>query len=140
MNPILQNAIGYTYYDEEKQVIRYKLSGLVKSSLIIEHLKAVEEFSKKNQVLAAIADITALRGTYKKTFDYFKNHYYPVMGKQGQICSAILVSEDIITHFLSNEMKVLSTEVIIRNFINEDEAEKWIEKMIVKHKKKYHLK
>ncbi len=108
--PITQNMIIYTdkistiEYDEESQNITYLGRGFANKDLFIDQLKAVIEFSKTSKVTSTIADLRRLQGSFKNIFDYLHNEYYPALKSQGLKCKAFIISEDIISTYLTNEL------------------------------------
>lgn len=101
---IYKDKISTIEYDEQSQNITYLEHGFAKKELLIDQLRAVIEFSKKNHITSAIADFRKLQGSFKNIFEYLNIEYYPALKSQGLKCKAFVISEDIISTYLTNEL------------------------------------
>ena len=101
---IYKDKISTIEYDPESRNITYNERGFAKKELLIQQLKAVIEFSKKNHVASSIADFRRLQGSFKNVFEYLNTEYYPALKSQGMKCKAFIISEDIISTYLTNEL------------------------------------
>ena len=100
---IYKDKISTIEYDVDSENITYNEHGFAKKELLIEQLKAVLEFSKTHRVASSIADFRKLQGSFKNIFDYLNTEYYPALKAQGLKCKAFIISEDIISTYLTNE-------------------------------------
>ena len=101
---IYKDKISTIEYDPESQNITYNERGFAKKELLINQLKAVIEFSKENRIASSIADYRRLQGSFKNVFEYLNTEYYPALKSQGMKCKAFIISEDIISTYLTNEL------------------------------------
>ncbi len=101
---IYKDKISTIEYDPESQNITYNERGFAKKELLINQLKAVMEFSKENRIASSIADYRRLQGSFKNVFEYLNTEYYPALKSQGMKCKAFIISEDIISTYLTNEL------------------------------------
>ena len=101
---VFENKISSIEYDEKHKLITYTEHGISKKELIIDQLKAVIEFSETNSIIGIIADFRNLQGSFKNTFDFLNNQYYPIMKTRGLRCKAFVVSEDLINNHLANNL------------------------------------
>jgi len=101
---IYRDKISTIEYDVNSQNITYIERGFAKKELLIQQLKAVMDFSKTNHVASTIADYRRLQGSFKNIFDYLNTEYYPALKSQGLKCKAFIISEDIISTYLTNEL------------------------------------
>lgn len=101
---IYKDKISTIEYDENNQNITYYEHGFANKELLIEQLRTVVEFSKSNPIHSVIADFRKLQGSFKNVFSYLKEEYYPALKSQGLRSKAFIVSEDIISNHLTNEL------------------------------------
>lgn len=101
---IYRDKISRIEYNKESQNITYYEHGFAKKELLIEQLKVVMEFSKTSSVYSVITDFRKLQGSFKNIFSYLNEEYYPALKSQGLKCKAFIVSEDIISNHLTNEL------------------------------------
>ncbi len=101
---IYTDKISTIEYDKESQNITYVEHGFAKKELLIDQLRVVIEFSKTNPITSVIADFRKLQGSFKNVFSYLKEEYYPALKSQGLKSKAFIVSEDIISNHLTNEL------------------------------------
>ncbi len=101
---IYKDKISTIEYDKKSKNITYNERGFAKKELLIAQLKAVMEFSKTNRVISTIADFRRLQGSFKNIFEYLNTEYYPALKSQGIKCKAFIISEDIISTYLTNEL------------------------------------
>lgn len=101
---IYTDKISTIDYDEVSQNITYYEHGFAKKELLIDQLRTVMEFSKKNAIFSVIADFRKLQGSFKNIFSYLNDEYYPALRSQGLKCNSFIVSEDIISNHLTNEL------------------------------------
>jgi len=101
---IYKDKISTIEYDAESRNITYNERGFAKKELLIQQLKAVMDFSKTHHVASTIADYRRLQGSFKNIFDYLNTEYYPALKSQGLKCKAFIISEDIISTYLTNEL------------------------------------
>ena len=101
---IYKDKISTIEYDVDSENITYNEHGFAKKELLIEQLKAVMKFSKTNHVASSIADFRKLQGSFKNVFEYLNTEYYPALKSQGMKCKAFIISEDIISTYLTNEL------------------------------------
>lgn len=129
---IYQDRISTIEYDPKSHNITYIEHGFAKKELLIKQLQTVMEFSKTNKVSSTIADFRRLQGSFKNIFDYLNNHYYPALKSQGLKCKAFIVSEDIISNYLTNELvenlKKFGINAAI--FSNTKKAGEWVNEQI----------
>lgn len=125
---IYKDKISTIEYDEKSQNITYLEHGFAKKELLIQQLRTVIEFSKTNHVTSAIADFRKLQGSFKNVFEYLNTEYYPALKSQGLKCKAFVISEDIISTYLTNELvKDLKKQGIdAAIFSNTSSAGNWI--------------
>jgi len=101
---IYTDKISTIEYDKESQNITYLEHGFANKELLIQQFKAVVEFSKKTPITSAIIDFRKLHGSFKNIFEYLNNEYYPAIKAQGLTCKAFIISEDIISNYLTKEL------------------------------------
>jgi hypothetical protein len=101
---IYRDKISTIEYDKKSHNITYVEHGFAKKELLIDQLKTVIEFSKTYSVSSVIADFRKLQGSFKNIFSYLNEEYYPALKSQGLKCKAFIVSEDIISNHLTNEL------------------------------------
>ncbi len=101
---IYKDKISTIEYDVDSENITYNEHGFAKKELLIEQLKTVMEFSKTNHIASSIADFRRLQGSFKNVFEYLNTEYYPALKSQGMKCKAFIISEDIISTYLTNEL------------------------------------
>ncbi len=101
---IYKDKISTIEYDKDSQNITYNERGFAKKELLIQQLKAVIDFSKTHYVASTIADFRRLQGSFKNIFEYLNSEYYPALKSQGIKCKAFIISEDIISTYLTNEL------------------------------------
>jgi len=101
---VYQDKISTIEYDVENKNITYIEHGFARKELLIAQLKAVIEFSKTTPVQSVIADYRKLHGSFKNIFTYLQEEYYPALKSQGLKCEAFIISEDIISTYLTNEL------------------------------------
>ncbi len=127
---IYKDKISTIEYDEKSKNITYNERGFAKKELLIGQLKAVMEFSKTNHVASTIADFRRLQGSFKNIFEYLNTEYYPALKSQGIKCKAFIISKDIISTYLTNELvKDLNKQGIdAAIFSNTASAGTWVSK------------
>lgn len=125
---IYKDKISTIEYDAESQNITYLEHGFAKKELLIDQLRAVMKFSKTAPVTSTIADYRKLQGSFKNIFEYLNQEYYPALKSQGLKCKAFIISEDIISNYLTNELvKDLKKQGIdAAIFSNRKSAGNWI--------------
>ena len=101
---IYKDKISTIEYDELSNNITYYEHGFANKELLIAQLRTVVEFSKTHPIYSVIADFRKLQGSFKNVFTYLKEEYYPALKSQGLRSKAFIVSEDIISNHLTNEL------------------------------------
>ena len=101
---IYTDKISTIEYDKNSRNVTYVEHGLANKELLIQQFKAVVAFSKTTPVTSAIIDFRKLHGSFKNIFEYLNQEYYPAIKSQGLKCKAFIISEDIISNYLTNEL------------------------------------
>lgn len=115
-------------YDDESKIMHVIFHGILKQELAMEHFDAILEFALNNPIHCILADLTQLRGSYIKFFDYFQENAYPKLLTNGFRAHAIIISDDLIVENISKKLSKLHLQMGIESkiFTHLEKGEKWL--------------
>ena len=123
------NKLGTMTYSHESKIMFVEFRGIVEPELAMEHFNSILEFASSNQIIGILADLTRLRGSYIKFFDFFQENAYPQLIKGGLKAHSTSVSDDLIIENISLKLKDLHKVMGIesRVFLDDEKAQRWLE-------------
>ena len=129
---ITDNKSCYSIYEPENKWIYSTFKGIVNYKLIMEHLQNGQRFSQKHEILAALVDLRALRGSYYKLFDYLENELYPKMKSKGLSTLAFIISDDIITAHVTGKLMEMFARLNLQAeiFTDIEQGRAWLQRHV----------
>ncbi len=126
--------MGVTNFLKEERLLISIYTGLVDINLVIEHLKKIIEFYKKNEVKGSVVDISKVLGSFAKILAFLEKNYYPVAIKSGLKVMVFVASDDLIIRNLSTRLEMMASMFNIESkvFKTKDEAEEWVKNALSK--------
>jgi len=129
---IAQNKMGVTsFFEKEKLLISSYTAGEVDSDLVIEHLRKLIDFYKKNEILKSVVDVSEVLGSFAKIMAFLESDYYPVAIKNGLKVQAYVASDELIIKNLSLRLEMMASMFNVKSnvFKTRAEAENWVKKI-----------
>lgn len=126
MEIINTNAFATAKFDATRRIVFYEFIGLIRVPLGLETLRKVMEFSTHTPVRGIVSDLSKLQGTFTGATEFFEKEYYPHMIKNGLLCTAIVVSNDIFTKYAVNELKKKVGHFQLHVYEDFKRAEQWV--------------
>ncbi len=129
---IYKNKISKTYYDADKRVIYYEFAGIMDRKATEIQLNFVLDFVRSREVYGMLLDIRKLMGSFSKLLSFLQEVYYPIMLERGLYCKAIVVSNDIITNHLAEQLHKMLVGIGVKaNIFHEiHDANEWMVKIL----------
>ncbi len=124
-----QNNLASVYFDEDNQIIIYKTESILANQNIDKIQSLLEQCMQlpDDQItIGEIVDLTNLRGNFKKIIDFLINTYYPVMHRRGMKKAAYVISNDLLSYSLVQDICDKNELVETKAFYDMFQAEKWV--------------
>ncbi len=125
---IAQNSVSTTTYSEKENLLVSVYHGRANIELAKEHLSLLMEFYEKNEVKAAIVDLSKVYGSFAKIFEFLDTDFYPHAYTNGLRFQAYVISGDLINENLGEKLILLvrSHNIEVKVFNSLTVAENWI--------------
>lgn len=120
-----------SFYKKEKLLISTYSAGEVDSDLVIEHLRELIAFYKKNEILKSVVDVSEVLGSFAKIMAFLESDYYPVAIKNGLKAQAYITTDDLMRKNLSLRLEMMASMFNVQSnvFKTRIEGEKWVKSL-----------
>ena len=134
---LTNNQLCYSVYDTEHKILHSTFRGRFNKDLNLKHLRVVSEFSKENEILGSIVDVTKLRGSFAGMFETMETKTLPGIKKAGFRFVAYVISDDILMRAVIKKWVEIAKGLNLKIEIFEDlvDAKDWIINAIKSAKK-----